>query len=241
MSAQILELRKILERRFPDALPVTHRTAPAVATGVAPLDRILPAGGLPRGRVAVWVSGGGATAVLQAACGAVAARGERAAWVDGARVVTGWGWLSAVAGEEGRPCPVLVRPGGAREALVCAEELLRSGGFALVVLAGVEVTDAELVRLSRAAREGGGAFVVRLGGGRAGVAGLRLVSRIVPESCRWRPDPFGGVAEVEAVRVRVRAVAMGWDARTEFSLPVVHHDVRLSLEPGLVDRRGVRG
>ncbi|MFW6201096.1 MAG: hypothetical protein ACOC8B_00840, partial [Gemmatimonadota bacterium] len=125
MSAQVLELKELLARRFPDAVPVAYRAAGAVATGVAELDELLPGGGLPRGRLTAWAPGGGATALLQAACEAVVARGERAAWVDADRLVAGEHWRSG---------PLLVRPADRRQALACVEELVRSGGFALVVL-----------------------------------------------------------------------------------------------------------
>ncbi|MFO7259805.1 MAG: hypothetical protein DIU52_001535 [bacterium] len=231
MAVPLQELRRLLEGRFPDAVPVTYRTAGAVATGLGELDRVLPGGGLPRGRLAAWVPGGGATAVLQAACLEAVRRGERAAWVDGAGMVAGEFW---------RVGPLLVRPavgeGRGRAALAAAEELLRSGGFALVVVSGVEAVGTEAVRLARAAREGGSALVMLTAG--VPVAALRVRSRIAPDGYRWRRGPFGEPAEVEAVEVQVQATAMGWSARAELVLPVARHDLRLSLDPGLADRRG---
>ena len=231
MAVPLQELRRLLEGRFPDAVPVTYRTAGAVATGLSELDRVLPGGGLPRGRLAAWVPGGGATAVLQAACLEAVRRGERAAWVDGAGMVAGEFW---------RGGPLLVRPavgeGRGRAALAAAEELLRSGGFALVVVSGVEAVGTEAVRLARAAREGGSALVMLTAG--VPVAALRVRSRIAPDGYRWRRGPFGEPAEVEAVEVQVQATAMGWSARAELVLPVARHDLRLSLDPGLADRRG---
>src|SRR5436190_642052 len=76
-------LRALLEARFPDATPVTHRTAEPVATGISALDAILPGGGLPRGRLTVWVPEGGATAILRAASQTTVLNGERAVWIDG--------------------------------------------------------------------------------------------------------------------------------------------------------------
>jgi hypothetical protein len=227
MAAAVAALRQVLEQRFPDAIPPAYRTAVQVPTGVAKLDGILPGGGLPRGRVTAWEPGGAAMAMLRAACEAVDGRGERAVWVDGAGTVTGTCWA---------PGPYLIRPEGEKQALQCAEELLRSGGFGLVVLAGVRLGDVAAVRLSRAVREGAGAFVV-LGSG-VPTAGLRLASRIRPEDFRWRLDPWGAPAEVEEVWVRIRAATLGWSANTQLRLPVMHHDLRLSLEPGLADRRG---
>lgn len=227
MPAQLSALRELLERRFPDAVPVTHRTAGGVPTGVSALDRALPGGGLPRGRLVAWAPGGGATAVLRASCREALGRGERAAWVDGAGVVTGCGWRGEAA---------LFRPPGGREALECAEELARTGGFALVVLSGEGAGDPERVRLAHAAREGGGVLVVLDPGGF--MASVRLATRIRPEGYRWRLDPFGEPAEVESVTVRARMAALGWSRETEFSLPVADHELRLSLEPALGDRRG---
>jgi hypothetical protein len=226
MATAVAALRQLLEQRFPGAVPPARRTALQVATGIAPLDKILPGGGLPRGRLAAWKSGGAATALLRVACEAVDGQGERAVWVDGAGTLAGACWV---------PGTYLVRPRGEQQALQCSEELLRSGGFGLVVLAGVRLGDVEAVRLSRAACEGGGAFVV-LGHG-VPTAGLRLVSRTRPEDFRWRLDPWGAPAEVEEVQVHIRADALGWSANTHLRLSVMHHDLRLSLEPGLADRR----
>ena len=231
MSASLQAVRELLEQRFPDALPVRHGTVEGVPTGIGALDRVLPGSGLPRGRLSVWAPGGGATAVLRGACDAVVARGERAAWVDGARQVSGAHW---------RGGPLLFRPAGTREALACAEELLRCGGFGMVVLSGVARLEETGVRLARAAREGGGAFVALSGA--VPVAALRLSSRILPEGYRWRLGPHGEPVEVEAVMVRVMAAGLGVQARAEFKLSVMQHEVRLSLDPAAYDRRGaVRG
>lgn len=227
MSAQIAALRALLDQRFPGATPLPQRVGGGAATGIAALDRALPGGGLPRGRVTAWSPGGGATAVLRSACRLAVSRGERAAWVDGAGVVTGAGWDGGVS---------LLRPPSGGVALECAEELARSGGLSLVVVTGAKTGDAERVRLSNAAREGGGALVVLEESGF--MAGVRIASRIRPEGYRWRTDPFGAPAEVESVVVSARVTALGWDREAEFPLSVTSHDLRLSLEPALGDRRG---
>ncbi|MEO5589621.1 MAG: hypothetical protein ABIS03_08550 [Gemmatimonadaceae bacterium] len=220
-------LRSILEQRFPDATPVTHRTAEPVATGIGALDGILPNGGLPRARLSVWMPQGGATAILRAACLTVASTGERSAWIDG---------LGTIAGQFWKEGPILVRPANRRNSLRAAEELLRCGGFALIVLAGTEPTGTEMVRLSRAAREGGSAFVALTS--HTSMASVRIVSRIMPNSYVWISSPFGDPAEACSASVRVRAQSLGWNRRTEFRLPIVAHDQRGTLEPGLPDRRG---
>jgi hypothetical protein len=230
MSSQVLELRQAIAERFPGAVPLRYHTAPAVSTGIAALDRILPGGGFPRGQLVLWAPGGGATAVLRGASVAVCESGERSAWVDGAGRVLGESWPAG---------PLLVRPGGERAALACAEELLRSGGFGLVVLGGAErAAGREAVRLTRAAREGGGAFVMV--GEASDTAHLRVRSRMPPDGYRWRRGPFGERSEVEAVTIEVEASALGWSGRTRFVLPVLGHRGRVALDPLLVDRRGVR-
>ncbi len=229
LPARVLELRRELERRFPDAQPVRTGLAGALPTSVAALDAALPAGGLPRGRVTLWRPGGGSTAVLRAASRERVAAGERAAWVDGRGEVAAAYWDGG---------PLLFRPGEADAALV-AEELLRSGGFALVVLVGdgEVLGDGEGVRLGRAAREGGSAFVALAAG--APVSHLRVSSSFDPAGFRWRRGPFGEPVALESVAVRARLESLGLDRRVRFRLGVKHHDVRLSLEPRLVDRRGV--
>jgi len=227
MSERNAALRALIEHRFPDATPVTHRTAEPVATGIEVLDEILPGRGLPRGRLTVWMPQGGASAVLRAACHTTVAAGERAVWIDGLGTVAGPFW------EEG---PILVRPRNSKHGLRGAEELLRSGGFALVVIAGIEPEGTETVRLSRAAREGGGALVALTT--HASMASLRITSQILRESYRWRKTPFGDPAEAQEAKIRVRVRSLGWNRSADFSVPVVAYDLRMSLESGLVDRRG---
>jgi hypothetical protein len=223
-----LPLRELLESRFPDATPVTHRTAEPVATGISALDAILPGAGLPRGRLTVWMPEGGATAVLRATAQTTVANGERAVWIDGLGTMAGPFW------EEG---PVLVRPRSRKEGLRASEELLRCGGFALVVVSGIEPQGMENVRLSRAAREGGGALVTLTS--HTSMASLRVTSSIRSESYRWRKDPFGDPAAAEEAQIHVRASSLGWSRSVDIPIAVVPFDLRISLENGLVDRRGV--
>lgn len=228
MMSVLPALRELLERRFPDAVPVIHQTATPVATGMAELDRIFPGGGLPRGRLTVWRPLGAATALLTAACSHTVVNGERAAWIDGAHSINGESWSVG---------PLLLRSRDRRNALRATEDLLRCGGFALVVLAGIEPHPKETVRLSRAAREGGGAFVVLTP--QTAMAHLRVVSRVFPRDYTWLHTPFGDPAIANEVRVRVSAQALGWSAATAVTIPVWHPDARIALDAGLVDRRGV--
>lgn len=257
-------LRQLLTDRFPDAAPLAEldarRLAQPVGTGLSELDRIFPGGGLPRGRLTAWLSHGGATAVLRAACHAAGAAGERTAWIDAARTA-GPGWdggplVIRPEGELGRggrashPRQGLhVAPGRSRRhtrpgdqlrrlnALRSAEVVLRSGGFALVVLAGTRPEGTEAVRLVRAAREGGSALVVLTPG--ASLASLRVTSRLLPHGYRWARGPFANPAAPLEATVQLLVRTLGWSRQAEVVLPVTPHELRLSLDPSLPDRRGV--
>jgi hypothetical protein len=228
MSTSVAALRALLEQRFPNATPLTGgaQTTEHVATGFGALDHVLPNGGLPRGRLSVWAPHGGATSILRAACHSVVATGERSAWIDGDGTVAGAFWSDG---------PYLVRPKSRLHALRAADELLRSGGFSLLVIAGVEPQGTEMVRLTRAAREGGTALVAL--GTSASMASLKLTSRLI--HYHWRRTPFGDPAEAQHATVRVAARSVGWNAHIDFPLPVMHHELRLSLESELADRRGL--
>jgi hypothetical protein len=228
-AAALANLRSVLEQRFPDATPLAHRTTEQVASGIAQLDRCLPAGGFPRGRLSVWSPFGGATAILRASCYTVTTQGERAAWIDGEHMLTSTSWIDG---------PVLLKPVTRRAALRAAEEILRSGGFALVVLSGTDPQGQEAVRLTRAAREGGSALVSVTTA--AALSSLRVSSSLDPRGYQWHRTPFGEPAVAHDVLVRVRARAMGWNAHSQFLVPILHQELRLALEPGLADRRGVR-
>jgi hypothetical protein len=200
-----------------------------VPSGLDALDRILPNGGFQRGRLAVWTPGVGAAALLRAAAIRTVADGERVVWIDATHTVAGACW---------REGPLLVRPESPAAGLRAAEELGRSGGFAFVVVDGVEPQSPELVRCARAAHDGGSALVLITRA--ASLASLRLSSQpLPPVLARSRPSlPVPSM--VRSVRVKVTARASGWHASTELALPVWHDDLRLSLELRHPDRRGVR-
>jgi recombination protein RecA len=231
MSA-LPDLRRALEERYGATLPVRYGSAQVVGTGVAALDALLPGGGLPRGRLTQWAPGGGATAVLRTACAAAVERGERAAWVDGAGTLVAEQWSASL---------LLLRPASEVAALLAAEELLRSGGFALVVLSGAGdrlARDGVSVRLTRGARAGGSVFVAITE--RAPVAQLRLKSRVPVDGFTWLHDAFGEPVAAQSVRVEVEASALGWSGHTAFTLGVLERGERVAAESGLADRRGAR-
>jgi hypothetical protein len=134
---------------------------------------------------------------------------------------------------------VIVRATHRLHALRWAEGLLRSGGFALVVLAGAEPQGREPVRLVRAAHEGGGACVVLTT--LAAMAALRVTSRILPSGYHCLPGPFADPAAIDTATIEVWVRTLGWNERAHAVLPVAPYDLRLSLDTSRPDRRGVAG
>ena len=128
--------------------------------------------------------------------------GERSAWIDGDNTVAGAFWSNAGG-------LYLVRPTSRLHAMRAAEELLRSGGFSLLVLAGTEPQGTEIVRLTRAAREGGAALVTI--GTSASMASLRLTSQLLHYSLAAHAVRRSGGG---TRRHRSRSRARGWLERT---------------------------
>lgn len=141
---------------------VTHlRPAPQVApppadaalfTGVSALDRVIGPGGLPRGQITEWIGGAssGKTGALRTLVAAVRRQGVAVAWVDGPGQLMAADWA-----DDGAAAPLwVIRPPGGRDAAFCAEVILRTQSFGLVVLdGGPPLTQAIGVRLQRMARQ----------------------------------------------------------------------------------------
>lgn len=226
-SSHTASLQTVLAHRFPDAVPRHGWARGIIPTGLAALDAILPDGGFQRGRLAVWAPGPGAPALLRAACLRVVAEGERTAWIDALHAVTGACW---------REGPLLLNPETSVAGLRSAEELARSGGFALVALDGVDPDTTAMVRLSRAAHEGGSALVLLTR--TTSLASLRLASRPLPSQYVRRRSSLGEPDVVTAMKLRVEARASGWFASTELAIPVWYDDLRMAPEHRHPDRRG---
>jgi hypothetical protein len=60
----------------------------------------------------------------------------------------------------------------------------------------------------------------------------------MPQSYVWKRTPFGDPAEACSASIKVNAQSLGWNRHAEIRIPVVPHELRAALEPGLVDRRG---
>jgi protein ImuA len=155
LSALAHELHRRVARRAPDE--------GACSSGVPSLDQLLPQGGLANAGLTEWLAesaGGGLTFALLAASQSLRARdGSILVVVDREKqfysaALPGWGVpLDRV---------VLIRPGGAAEALWAWEQALRCSAVAVCLGWMPEASSVTLRRLQVAAEQGGGhGFLVR--------------------------------------------------------------------------------
>jgi recombination protein RecA len=132
-----------------------------LGTGIPELDAVLSGRGLPRGRLTevTGVRGSGKATLLRRMVVETISRGLGVAYVDASRTLAPRDWAS-VAGVAGDAFWV-VRPKQASRGAWCADVLLRSGAFALVVLDGAPpLTRSIAVRLTRLAHDAAAALVV---------------------------------------------------------------------------------
>ncbi|HEX6535331.1 MAG TPA: ATPase domain-containing protein [Gemmatimonadaceae bacterium] len=253
VAPALAELRHRLARITevkPDRAPL--------ATGIAALDAALAGGGVPRGRLTevTGTRGSGKTTFLRRLVMETTARGLAVAWVDAGRTLAPRDW-ARVRGADGDALWV-VRPRRASQGAWCADILLRSGAFALVVLDGAPpLSRAAAVRLTRLARDAHAALIAV--GGDDGPAtllpgALRLhVARRGerPRARRSRGDRGGG-GETEAraaaaadppARERTRWMSITVEKGGRRRIVEVEHGVgmasRLCAHPEVPDRRGV--
>ena len=156
LSASVRELKlqlgAIQESVRPDRAPLP--------TGIAELDALLVGRGIPRGRLTeiTGASGSGRTSMLRTLVTAAASGGRWVAYIDATRTLAPRDW--AHVGSERAPLWI-IRPANAARAPWCADLLLRSGAFALVVVDGAPKLSRVLaVRPTQLARDVGAAFVV---------------------------------------------------------------------------------
>ena len=232
---------------------------PGLPTGVEGLDAALPSGGVPRGRLTeiLGARGSGKTTFVRRIVEETVGRGGWVAYIDAARTLAPRDW--AHLGE--REGVWMIRPTDPGRGAWCADVLLRSGAFALLVLDGAPaLTRSVAVRLTRLAREGdaalivigderggtatllGGALRLRLAGGReCGVPGRRHRAE------RWRRRHEGGAGDEGgevfpaqgAVRQLVIAVEKGGVSQKVEVSCAIRVARRLCSHPEVPDRRGV--
>jgi recombination protein RecA len=156
------QLHIVLPERLQRFLPAARR---GLAFGIPALDALLPFG-LPRGQITALDAplGSGGTALLFALAEATLRADEGVAFVDAARTLAPQG----AAHLAGLGPFWVIRPRGTESAWWCADVLLRTGAFGLVVVDQAPAPSRTVaVRLQRLARDKDAVLVVRETGGRA--------------------------------------------------------------------------
>lgn len=147
-SPQALEVLRAL-------LPAPAPRSPGMPTGLDALDAALASNGLPRGRLTEVVGATGKLTLLREIVCAAVERGEWVAYIDATRTLSPRDWSGL--GDQGL---CVIRPPDATRAAWCADVLLRSAAFALVVLdSAPPISRAVAVRLTGLARESNAALV----------------------------------------------------------------------------------
>jgi energy-coupling factor transporter ATP-binding protein EcfA2 len=221
------------------------------------LDAVLLGGGLPRGRLTeiVGPTGSGKTTLTRAIVESTVATHGWVAYVDAQCTLDARDWVH-LGDEEG---VWIIRPRDTNRAAWCADVLLRSGAFALVVLDGAPMlTKSAAVRLTRLARESNAALILL--GDRTGAASQLggavrlLVERSTPSHRRSRTTPHPppttsiasrttGITEVSTSTNPVRTITVrvekGGTLRTVEVSCAIGVARRLCTHPEVPDRRGV--
>jgi hypothetical protein len=221
-----LQLGAIEEVVRPDRAPLP--------TGIAELDAILVGRGIPRGRLTeiTGAGGSGRTSMLRTLVTAVATGGRWVAYIDATRTLAPRDW--AHVGSDRAPL-WMIRPASSARATWCADLLLRSGAFALVVMDGApQLSRVLAVRLTRLARDVGAAFVVtgEHGGDATGSSvRIRLAARDPARAARG--------SSTRSERTTTITLEKGGKRRTlevSYGRAVAR---RLCAHPEVPDRRGV--
>ena len=206
------------------------------ATGIAPLDAAL-GGGIPRGRITevVGALASGKTALLRQVVSRVLHAGGWVAWIDARRTLAAAPWTGL--GER----LVMVRPRDGTRSAWCADLLLRSGVFALVVIDGAPaLSRVHGVRLAQLARERDAACVVLQHEARPSRVSGAVRLRLEPLSLRrQRSDTRSAHSATRGFSVTVEK---GGPHRSVRSIEVSSGIVmarRVCTDSEIPDRRGV--
>jgi hypothetical protein len=251
-----------LRRQIADVLAVEAAEATGLSTGIAALDRAIVGGGIPRGRLTeiVGAQGSGKTTLVRQVVEQAVAAGTLVAYVDASRTLAPRDWAHVADPAEpvaGGPDPWgiaaaggrlwMVRPVQAARGAWCADVLLRSGAFGLVVVDGAPTLSRPVaVRLIQLAREADAALVA-MGEGR-GASELGGALRLRVEARRTLGPAGSDDGGREGGRWRVRdgrerrfvvTVEKGGTQRTVEVSCGIGLARRLCTYPEVPDRRGV--
>ncbi len=243
----------LLRQHLSEIIAGTSPGTPGLTTGLAALDAALPNHGLPRGRLTelVGIPGSGKTTLVRRIAERTVKDGGAVAYIDATRTLAprDWAHVSANGNQDGL---WVVRPDNPTRGAWCADVLLRSGAFSLVVLDGAPMlTRAVAVRLTRLARESDAALLVLGDDSKtselAGSLRLRVAKETKPAAVTRRrtfPKKEDDAPATSARSVTV-VIEKGAPYQTVkvFSLGEVDRDIevarRVRTHSEVPDRRGV--
>ena len=258
----------VLRQQLAAVVAGTPSNTPGLPTGVAVLDTMLPGGGVPRGRLTELLApaGLGKTTIARSLVAATIRSGGGVAWIDATRTLDPRDWAddahetSGASGTRERRTAGgafggfdalwVVRPGDPARGPWCADLLLRSGAFALVVLDGAPVLPrAVAVRLTQLARESDAALLLLGEGTRASEVGGALRLRLAWSAPSGSLQSAGRIGITPVVPRSPGAAAHRVIATLEKGGPYQQVDLevgrghgiarRLCTHPEIPDRRGV--
>jgi len=154
--------------------PAPSDTPRVLRTGVRALDGLLGPRGVPSGHITTWVGAAscGKTGLLRSLIEETRRTGVSVAWIDANSELMATDWADDAPGRLW-----VVRPPRRDEAAFCAELLLDTASFGLVVIDGApSLSRSRSVRLQRLARHAGAAVIV-VGSTRSQLVGGRVQRR----------------------------------------------------------------
>jgi hypothetical protein len=231
MSLALLrqQLSAVIERVKPGT--------PGLPTGFGPLDAALPGGGLPIGRLTELVGppGSGKTTLVRRMVERAVAANWWVAYIDATRTLAPRDWAHIDARGAANSLWV-VRPDNPARGAWCADILLRSGAFRLVVLDGAPMLERGIaVRLTRLARESDAAFLALSDDSKASELAGSLRLRVV-KTARRRKNALSTAQHVRVVIEKGGPYQQVNIGEVDGGIEVAR---RVRSHPEVPDRRGV--
>ena len=206
----------------------------AIPTGIEALDRALSDGGVPSGRLTEiqGVRGSGRTTLVRHLVQTAVEARRWVAVIDGSRTLAPREW--AEAGDSGRLW--MIRPHGTDKSAWCADILLRSGAFSLVVLDSPPPLSRQVaVRLTRLAKEHDVALVIVGDSPVIGSAVRLRITRRRPEAKGQKPEKNDSRFTLHDSPVSAESRVTSHESRAVAESRVTSHESRITIR---IDKGG---